>query len=48
MDLCTKIRIGDEVFDLDDDWTGRFNTVYEQLGGLGERVIGKALKILKT
>jgi len=40
IDLCTKIRVGDNVFDLDNEWKKVFNDTYEELGGMGERVIG--------
>jgi len=41
IDLCTKIRVGDTVHELDTSWKKTFNDVYEELGGMGERVIGK-------
>jgi sodium/potassium-transporting ATPase subunit alpha len=43
IDLCTKIRIGSDDHDLDDYWKKIFNDVYEEIGGMGERVIGKTL-----
>jgi sodium/potassium-transporting ATPase subunit alpha len=44
IDLCTKIRVGDIVYELDNEWKKIFNETYEELGGMGERVIGKLYK----
>jgi sodium/potassium-transporting ATPase subunit alpha len=41
IDLCAWIRIGDQVFELNEEWKKTFNSVYEEIGGMGERVIGK-------
>lgn len=38
--LCGDICVGDEIFEMGDEWRGKFNEVYETLGGMGERVIG--------
>ncbi|ODN05419.1 Sodium/potassium-transporting ATPase subunit alpha [Orchesella cincta] len=38
--LCTKIAINDTVYDLDERWKKTFNDIYEEIGGMGERVIG--------
>ncbi len=38
--LCTKIRVGEKLYDLDSEWEVKFNAAYMGWGGLGERVIG--------
>merc|ERR1712002_990391 len=40
LDICSTISIKGDNLDLDDHWKGRFNHAYEELGGLGERVLG--------
>jgi len=41
IEYCNSIQVGSQHLELDDYWKNNFNTVCEQLGGLGERVIGK-------
>lgn len=40
LNFCTKIRIGNQIHDLNNNWMHKFNDAYNGLGGLGERVIG--------
>lgn len=43
---CSKILINDEELNLDDEWKKCFQDAYDQLGGLGERVIGHCYRII--
>jgi len=40
VERCTTIYIGGSDVELTDEWRERFNSAYETLGGLGERVLG--------
>ena len=40
LDLCSTILINGKELPLNDEWKTNFNLAYENLGGLGERVLG--------
>ena len=41
LDRCSTILINGEEKPLSEDWRDAFNQAYLELGGLGERVLGK-------
>ncbi|CAF0832605.1 unnamed protein product [Adineta steineri] len=40
LERCQKIFVNNNEYDLNEEWTQKFNDAYMQLGGLGERVLG--------
>ena len=44
LDRCSTILIHGEEKPLNDEWREAFNIAYLELGGLGERVLGKRVK----
>ena len=46
LDRCSTILIHGEEKPLNDEWKEAFNSSYMELGGLGERVLGRCLHIL--
>ncbi|PAA90533.1 hypothetical protein BOX15_Mlig021528g1 [Macrostomum lignano] len=40
LDRCSHILINGKDVVMDDEWKSAFNTAYEELGGMGERVLG--------
>jgi sodium/potassium-transporting ATPase subunit alpha len=42
-DRCTTIFANGSEHKIDNDWTKKFEAAYMDLGGLGERVLGRAL-----
>ncbi len=45
LDRCSTILMNGEEQELNDEWRDMFNTAYLELGGLGERVLGKENKM---
>nr|CAI99406.1 P-type ATPase [Flabellia petiolata] len=45
--MCKNIMIDGKEVPLDADWETKYTTAYETLGGLGERVLGFAIKNMK-
>lgn len=45
LDRCSTILINGEEKPLTEEWREAFNQAYLELGGLGERVLGKELMI---
>lgn len=45
LDICSTILIDGKEMPLDQDWKNAFNTAYLDLGGRGERVLGKGTSI---
>lgn len=43
LDRCSSIFINGEEKPLNEEWREAFNNAYLELGGLGERVLGKLL-----
>ena len=41
LDRCTTIMQKGEEVEMNDDWKTAFNNAYMELGGLGERVLGR-------
>ena len=41
LDRCTTILMKGEELEMTDEWRTAFNNAYLELGGLGERVLGK-------
>ena len=41
LDRCSTIMIDGEEIELNKEWRDKFNQSYLELGGLGERVLGK-------
>lgn len=46
LDRCSTILINGEEKPLNDEWREAFNQAYLELGGLGERVLGKFLPLI--
>jgi hypothetical protein len=40
--MCKTILIGNEEYELDNEWREKIDAVYSKLGSLGERVLGNA------
>ena len=40
VDRCANIEINGQILPLTNEWQKKFNTAYETLGGMGERVLG--------
>ena len=45
--MCKNIMINGEEVPLDAEWERQYTTAYETLGGMGERVLGFAMKSMK-
>ena len=45
--MCTKIMVNGKEEKLTDEWLGKFNAAYEEIGALGERVLGFAYRSMK-
>lgn len=41
LDRCNNILNNGTIEEMTDEWRDRFNSAYMELGGLGERVLGK-------
>src|SRR6218665_423283 len=48
LERCSTILINGEEKEMDDEWRDAFNTAYNELGGLGERVLGFCDYLLPT
>ena len=42
LDRCSTILINGEEHEIDEQWRETFNQAYLELGGLGERVLGRS------
>ena len=48
LDRCNQIMNKGQIETLTEDWRNEFEGAYAELGGLGERVLGKVRLILRS